>query len=145
MLGCVLGTALAIHNSLFILQVPVALTLALFWLQGAAFPDRPRILGFAGALLVATTLMCIPSEPWRRGFFEFYTLSWFHFYVAACVAVFSVLLSWMPRSGRNIAILGLAAGAALIPLFGALSFGSEFVSGELASHSATSPKPTART
>ena len=131
-LGCVLGTSLAIHNSLFILQVPVVLTLALFWLQGAAFPDRPRILGFAGALLVTTTLMCIPSEPWRRGFFEFYTLSWFHFYVAACVAVFSVLLSWMPRSGRNIAILGLAAGAALIPLFGALSFGSEFVSGELA-------------
>jgi hypothetical protein len=132
-LGCVLGTSLAIHNSLFILQVPVAMTLALFWLQGAAFPDRPRMLGFAGALMVATTLMCIPSEPWRRGFFEFYTLSWFHFYVAACVSVFSVLLSWMPRSGRNIAILGLAASAALIPLFGALSFGSEFVSGELAS------------
>lgn len=132
-LGCVLGTSLAIHNSLFILQVPVVLTLALFWLQGAAFPDRPRILGFAGALLAATTLTCIPSEPWRHGFFEFYTLSWFHFYVAACVAIFSVLLSWMPRSGRNIAILGIAAGAALIPLFGALSFGSEFVSGELAS------------
>ena len=125
--------ALAIHNSLFILQVPVVLTLALFWLQGAAFPDRARILGFAGALLVTTTLMCIPSEPWRRGIFEFYTLSWFHFYIATCVAVFSVLLSWLPRSGRNIAILGLAAGAALIPLFGALSFGSEFVSGELAS------------
>ena len=132
-LGCVLGTALAIHNSLFILQVPVVLTLALFWLQGAAFPDRARILGFAGALLVTTTLMCIPSEPWRRGIFEFYTLSWFHFYIATCVAVFSVLLSRLPRSGRNIAILGLAAGAALIPLFGALSFGSEFVSGELAS------------
>jgi hypothetical protein len=132
-LGCVLGTSLAIHNSLFILQVPVVLTLALFWLQGAAFPDRPRMLGLAGALMVTTTLMCIPSEPWRRGFFEFYTLSWFHFYVAACVSVFSVLLSWMSRSGRNIAILGLAASAALIPLFGALSFGSEFVSGELAS------------
>jgi hypothetical protein len=102
-LGCVLGTSLAIHNSLFILQVPVVLTLALFWLQGDAFPDRPRILGFAGALLVTTTLMCIPSESWRRGIFEFYTLSWFHFYIATCVAVFSVLLSWMQK--RNIAIL----------------------------------------
>jgi hypothetical protein len=132
-LGCVLGTSLAIHNSLFILQVPVVLTLGLLWLQGAAFPDRARILGFASALLVITTLVCIPSEPWRRGIFEFYTLSWFHFYIATCVAVFSVLLSRLPRSGRNIAILGLAAAAALIPLFGALSFGSEFVSGELAS------------
>jgi hypothetical protein len=130
-LGCVLGTSLAIHNSLFILQVPVVLTLALFWLQGAEFPDRQRILGFATALLGATTLMCIPSQPWRQGFFEFYTLSWFHFYVAACVAVFSVLLSWMPRSRRNIAIIGLAAGASLIPVFGALTSGSEFVSGEL--------------
>jgi hypothetical protein len=132
-LGCVLGTSLAIHNSLFILQVPVALTLALFWLQGAAFPDRRRILGFVGALLVATTVMCIPSEPWRRGVFEFYTLSWFHFYISVCVAAFSMLLSWLPRNGRNIAILCLAVAAALIPLFGALSFGSEFISGELAS------------
>jgi hypothetical protein len=132
-LGCVLGTSLAIHNSLFILQVPVVLTLALFWLQGAALPDRPRILGFAGGLLVATTLMCIPSESWRQGFFEFYTLSWFHFYIAACVAILSVLLSWLPGSRRNIAILGLVSAAALIPLFGALSYGSEFISGELAS------------
>ncbi len=132
-LGCVLGTSLAIHNSLFILQVPIVITLALFWLQGTAFPDRARILGFAGALLVTTTLVCIPSESWRRGIFELYTLSWFHFYIAACVAVFSVLLSWLPKGERTIAILCLAAAAALIPLFGALSFGSEFVSGELAS------------
>jgi hypothetical protein len=132
-LGCVLGTSLAVHNSLFILQIPVVLTLVLFWLQGAGFPDRARILGFAGALLVTTILVCIPAESWRRGVFEFYTLSWFHFYIAACAAIFSVLLSWFPRNARNIAILCLAAGAALIPLFGVLSFGSEFVSGELAS------------
>lgn len=130
-LGCVLGTSLAIHNSLFVLQIPIVLTLALCWLQGTAFPDRPRILGFAGALFIASALMCVPSEPWRRGFFEFYTLSWFHLYVAACVAVFSALLTWLPRSGRNIAILAVAAGVAMIPLAGALSFGSEFVSGEL--------------
>jgi len=132
LLGCVLGSALAIHNSLFILQVPVVLTLALLWLQGTGFPDRARILGFAAALLVTTTLTCIPSEPWRRGIFEFYTLSWFHFYIATCVAIFSLLLSMLPKSVRNLVIVGLAAGAALIPLFGALSFGGEFVSGELA-------------
>jgi asparagine N-glycosylation enzyme membrane subunit Stt3 len=132
-LGCVLGTSLAIHNSLFILQVPIVLTLALLWLQGSGFPDRARIAGFAVALLVTTVLMCIPAESWRRGVFELYTLSWFHFYIASCVAVFSVLLSWFPRSRRNIAILCLTTGAALIPLFAALSFGSEFVTGELAS------------
>ncbi len=132
-LGCVLGTALSIHNSLFILQVPIVLTLALFWLQGAPFPDRRRIFGFAGALLVTSTLVCIPSEAWRRGVFEFDMLSWFHFYVATCVAVFSMLLCWLPRNGRNIAILFLAAAAALIPLYGAVFVGSEFISGELAS------------
>lgn len=131
-LGCVLGTSLAIHNSLFILQVPIVLTLALLWLQGLAFPDRARILGLAGTLLVTSTLVCIPSESWRRGIFEFYTLSWFHLYIAACVAVFSVLLSCLPKTDRNIAILFLAAVAALIPLYGALTYGREFVSGELA-------------
>lgn len=132
-LGCVLGTALAIHNSLFILQVPIVLTMALFWLQGAAFPDRTRILGFAGALLVTTTLVCAPSEAWRRGVFEFDMLSWFHFYIATCVAVFSALLSWLPASGRNIAIVSVAAAAALIPLYETVFVGTEFISGELAS------------
>jgi hypothetical protein len=131
-LGCVLGSALAIHNSLFILMVPVVLTLALSWLRGVA-PHRAGVLGFAAALLVTTALVCIPSEPWRRGSFEFYTLSWFHFYLSACVAVFSMLLAWLRYSPRNLLLLGVAACAALIPLISTLGLAGDFISGNLES------------
>ena len=130
-LGFVLGSAMAIHNSLFILQIPIAATLGLFWLRGIPLPHRLRVIAFGAALLTTTLLVCLPSEPWQRGFFEFYTLSWFHFYIAACVAVFSILLVLIERNTRNVVILLLAAAAAMLPIIGALSLASEFVSGQL--------------
>jgi len=131
-LGSVLASALAIHNSLFILMVPVILMLAATWLRGAPLPDRARVLGFAVSLLLVTTLVCVPSEPWRRGFFEFYTLSWFHFYVSACVAVFSAALLWLPRNGRNVVLLSIATLVALLPLISSVRLAGDFVSGNLA-------------
>ena len=107
-LGCVLGSALAIHNGLFILQIPIAVTLGLFWLRGIPLPHRFQVIAFGAALLTTTLLVCLPSEPWQRGFFEFYTLSWFHFYIAACVAVFSILLVLIERNTRNVVIVLLA-------------------------------------
>ena len=71
------------------------------------------------------------SEPWQRGFFEFYTLSWFHFYVAACVAVFSILLVMIERNTRSIVIVLLGAAAAVLPIIDTLAFAGEFVSGRL--------------
>lgn len=130
-LGFVLGSAIAIHNSLFILQIPIAVTFGLFWLRGFPMPHRLQTVAFGAALLTTTLLVCIPSEPWQRGFFEFYTLSWFHFYIAACVAVFSILLVFIERNTRNIVILLLCAAAATLPIIGTLGFASEFVSGDL--------------
>jgi hypothetical protein len=130
-LGAALGSAMAIHNGLFVLQIPIALSLGSFWLRGFALPPRPQLLAFCGTLLGTTLLVCIPSEPWRRGFFEFYTLSWFHFYIASCVAVFAALLGSLERRPRNIAALSIAAVLALLPIFGTLAFAGEFVSGQL--------------
>ncbi|MEO8061545.1 MAG: hypothetical protein ABI821_02230 [Pseudomonadota bacterium] len=132
-LGCVLGSGLAIHNGLFILQIPIAATLALFWIRGLPLPERRSVVSFGAALLLMTLLVCIPSEPWRRGFFEFYTLSWFHFYIAACVAVFALLLTTLRFNTRNLVILLLAAAVALVPVLGTLSLAGEFVSGQLES------------
>jgi hypothetical protein len=132
-LGCVLGSALAIHNGLFILQIPIAVTFALFWLRGIPLPHRSQVIAFGAALLTATLLVCLPSEPWQRGFFEFYTLSWFHFYIVACVTVFSILLAMIERNTRNLVIVLLAAAAAVLPIIGTLGFAGEFVSGELES------------
>ena len=130
-LGFVLGSAVAIHNSLFILQIPVAVTFGLFWLREFRLPHRFQTVAFGAALLTTTLLICIPSEPWQRGFFEFYTLSWFHFYIAACVAVFSTLLVFIERNTRNVVIVLLGAAAATLPIVGILGFASEFVSGDL--------------
>ena len=132
-LGCVLGSALAIHNGLFILQIPIAVTLGLFWLRGIPLPHRFQVIAFGAALLTTTLLVCLPSEPWQRGFFEFYTLSWFHFYIAACVAVFSILLVMIERNTRNLVIVLLGAAAAVLPIIGTLSLAGEFVSGQLES------------
>jgi hypothetical protein len=130
-LGCVLGSAIAIHNGLFILQIPIAVTLGLFWLRGIPLPHRLQVIAFGAALLTTTLLVCLPSEPWQRGFFEFYTLSWFHFYVAACVAVFSILLVLIERNKRNVVILLLGAAAATLPIIGSLGLAGEFISGQL--------------
>jgi hypothetical protein len=130
-LGCVLGSALAIHNGLFILQIPVVVTLGLFWLRGTPLPHRFQIIAFGAALLTTTLLVCLPSEPWQRGFFEFYTLSWFHFYIAACVAVFAILLVLIERNTRNVVIVLLSAAVAMLPIIGTLTLAGEFVSGQL--------------
>jgi len=130
-LGCVLGSAIAIHNGLFILQIPIAVTMGLFWLRGIPLPHRSQVFAFGAALLTTTLLVCLPSEPWRRGFFEFYTLSWFHFHIAACVAVFSILLVVIERNTRNVVFLLLGAAAAMLPVVGTLGFAGAFVSGDL--------------
>jgi hypothetical protein len=130
-LGCVLGSALAIHNGLFILQIPVVIALGLFWLRGNALPHRRQILAFAIALVLMTLLVCVPSEPWQRGFFEFYTLSWFHLYIAICVAAFSSTLIAVPRSPRNIVLIIVAASLALLPILNTFRLAGAFVSGDL--------------
>jgi hypothetical protein len=130
-LGCVLGSAVAIHNGLFILQVPIAVAFGLFWLRGIRLPHRFQVIAFGAALVTTTLLVCLPSEPWQRGFFEFYTLSWFHFYIAACVAAFSVLLVMIERNTRNVLIVLLGAAAVVLPIIGTLAFAGDFISGEL--------------
>lgn len=132
-LGAVLGTAVNIHNGLFILQIPVALALALRWLRGGSLPPLRPMLAFAFSLVAVTLLMCLGSQPWREGFFEFYTLSWFHFYIAACVAVFAVCLAAWPPTRLRIALVAVAALLALVPLAASLDLAGEFVSGDLVS------------
>ncbi|HTU68105.1 MAG TPA: hypothetical protein VMF52_19320 [Steroidobacteraceae bacterium] len=130
-LGAVLGSAVAIQNGLFILQLPLCIFFALRWLRGEELPARRPMIAFALALVVATLASCIPSEPWRRGFFEFYTLSWFHLYIAVLVAAFSVALTFFRRTRRSLVVMTVLAGLALLPLFGMLYLAGTFVSGNL--------------
>jgi hypothetical protein len=69
-LAVVLGAAPAIHNGLFILQLPVLATLVALWAQGTRLPMRTT-LQFAAALVLTTVAVLIPSLPFRLGLFEF--------------------------------------------------------------------------
>lgn len=130
-LGLVLATANGVHNSLFILQVPVVLYFALRWLQGEAPAGRRSSLVFAASLVLGTLLIALPSSPLQQGFFEFYTLSWFQVYLAGCTALLCVLLAWLRLSAKSVIVLGAASLLMLAPLAGLLGLAGSFVTGNL--------------
>ena len=131
MLGVVLGSSVAVHNGLFILQLPVVIAVAWRWLRGDPLPQRRAMLALAVALVATTVLVSIPSEPWRRGVFEFYSLSWFHSYVAAATAAGLIVLTMVRPRAANAVWLVLAAVVAGVPLLRAAGLGTQFVSGQL--------------
>lgn len=128
LLGLTLGMAPAIHNGLFILQAPLVATLLAFWLQRKPMPAKPS-MAFAAVLLTATIAILIPSLPFRMGRFEFYTLSWFHLYIAGCTCVAVIVLSRFTAS-RNVVMALLAGGAALlIPVISQFTVAQSFIAG----------------
>lgn len=127
-LGIALGVAPGFHNGLFILQLVVLATVFALWLRHAA-PPRRAVLGLAGALLVTTQLVLLPSEPYRQGMFEFGLLSWFHLYIAACSAVALAWMAWRPFSAARFAGLAGLALLLALPLGAQFASGAGFVSG----------------
>jgi hypothetical protein len=130
-LGLVLATAVGVHNSLFILQIPVVLMFLLRWLQGEPLPSRRACIAFAATLALLTLAVCAPSEPWRQGFFEFYTLSWFHVYAAACTSLFCCVLAYLPRRTSTVWLILAVAAIATLPIVGVLGLAQKFMSGQL--------------
>lgn len=129
-LGVTFGCALAIHNALFILQVPFLAAALLLWLQGKQFQLRP-VIAFCAALTGAAVVMLLPSQPFQEGRFEFYMLSWFHLYIVCCTAVIMVLLARLPPTRRSIGVLATVAVLLLIPLLNQISHARSFVDGSL--------------
>jgi hypothetical protein len=129
-IGAVLGVAPVIHNGLFILQLPLLAALLVLWLQDIRLPMRTA-LWFAGALLVATLAIVVPSLPFRIGLFEYYTLSWFHLYIAAGSATVVVALAGFARNRRNVALLAGAAIVLLLPLVQQIVMARAFLGGTI--------------
>ena len=121
-LAVALGVAPAFHNGLFILQLVPLATVFVLWLRGAA-PPPAALRGFAIALLAATQVVLLPSQPYREGMFEFGLLSWFHFYAAACTAAAFAFMAWRPFTRANLGWLAAACVALMLPL------SAQFVSG----------------
>jgi hypothetical protein len=129
-LGIVLGIAPAIHNGMFVLQVPVLASLFVLWTQNIRLPTRATV-GFAVALFLSTLAIVIPSQPFRTGHFEFYTLSWFHLYIAGSTAAVSLALAYLERSWRSVGILAGAAVLLLLPLAQQVLVGRAFLAGTI--------------
>jgi hypothetical protein len=129
-LGAVLGLSIAIHNGLFILQLPFLVTLAVNWLQGRQAPKQPTLV-FAATLLITALAVLIPSLPFRQGQFEFYTLSWFHLYIACGTALTASLLIWLRPTRNTILALGALAVGLLVPLLHEIRLAQSFLTGSL--------------
>lgn len=127
-LGLTLGVATAFHNGMFVLQLFPLIAVTALWLRKSAPPAR-ALRAFGIALVVSTLLVLLPSEPFRRGMFEFGLHSWFHLYVAACTAVTLAYLAWQPASRQ--AVLGLVALCAVLalPAGAQIAGGSSFLMG----------------
>ncbi len=103
----VLGLGPAIHNGLFALQVPLLLAAGICWIRGMSLPPR-SVTAFGFGLMASTMAVLWPSLPFRLGMSEFYLLSWFHLYVAACTVIVMAFLaktSFSVRSSLALAVL----------------------------------------
>jgi hypothetical protein len=127
-LGIALGIAPGFHTGLFILQLLPLAVVFLLWLRGNA-PRAPVLWAFGIALVAATELVLLPSEPYRRFMFEFGLLSWFHFYVALCSAGVMAFMGWQRASARSFAGLGVLSALLAAPLAQQVLSGAGFLSG----------------
>jgi hypothetical protein len=128
--GLVLGVAPAFHNGLFILQIPMLACVFMLWMRQSELDER-AIQWLAGSLVVTTLLVSMPSTPFRLLQFEFWTLSWFHLYIAICSALSLVFLGMRSFSKANIGLFFLGATLLLVPLLTKILAGSAFLAGDL--------------
>ena len=129
-LGSVLGFASAFHNGLFILQIPVLISILLLWSR-TAHPDARSLVSLALTTFFATLLVAIPSAAFRDMQFEFWTLSWFQPYVALCSAIVIAYFAYRPCTRNNVAVLVGIGIIMSIPMFTRIIIGTAFLSGQL--------------
>lgn len=129
-LGCTLAASLAVHNGLFILQIPLLGALLIAWFRGELPPAR-AVAWFAASLSIGTFVVALPADALWMGEFEFYLLSWFHVYVAACTSVLALLLVLFPYRRNTLLWLGGAAGLLALPLIAQVVVGGSFISGNM--------------
>jgi asparagine N-glycosylation enzyme membrane subunit Stt3 len=129
-LGIVLGIAPAFHNGLFILQIPILAAVFALWVRQAKL-DRNSLHWLAGALVLSTLLISLPSAPFREMQFEFWTLSWFHLYVAASSAICLLYFGWRSFSRINLILLVVVGALLVLPMLVKILLGAAFLAGDL--------------
>jgi asparagine N-glycosylation enzyme membrane subunit Stt3 len=129
-LGLVLGLAPGFHNGMFVLQIPVLMTVGLLWLRGERVA-RHDLNALALTLFATTVLIVLPSEPFRQGLFEFGLLSWFHLYAAACTSIVLAFIGWRGYDKKSLLTLAGVCTLLAVPLLGQLIHGAAFLSRDI--------------
>lgn len=125
-----LGAAPAFHNGLFILQLPLLLTLFVIWANRRAIP-RAAADRFGVCLLASTSMFLLPSEAFLDGQFSFSVHSWFHLYIAGSSALVVLAFAYLPRRVVSFAIIGLGAAILAIPILTQIGEGGNFIRGDI--------------
>ncbi|MCZ6893688.1 MAG: hypothetical protein O7H40_06525 [Gammaproteobacteria bacterium] len=127
--GILLGVAPAFHNGLFVLQAPLIAGLVILAFRKLPVPSTTS-RHFAIALLAATVMVLIPSQPFRAGSYAFYLLSWFHLAAASFTAL-TVLLATRALPSRH-ALWLLSIAALLLLNIAQVRQGFDFVGANVA-------------
>lgn len=128
--GVALGLAPAFHHAMFILQLPVLLSVGLLWMKGQP-PNAESVRVLAAALLASQLLVLLPSGPFLDMQFSMTVLSWFHLYIASCTAGLLVAMTLRPFSLRVLGALGVISVLLIVPVTAQVTRGADFVAGRM--------------
>jgi len=132
LLGIILGIAQGVNNGLFVLQIPVFLSLLILWLQKQDL-NKNNIALLSAALIATTLLILLPSEPFQNGLDSYYYLSWFHLYVACSFSLVTLYLSYFPFDQKSLGYLCILSLILLIPVITQVGMGGQFLIGDISS------------
>jgi asparagine N-glycosylation enzyme membrane subunit Stt3 len=128
--GAALGFAQMFHHGLFVLQLPMLLTLFILWLRGS-FPSAAAVNAVALAVFASTLLIALPSGPLLDGQFSMATLSLFHLYVVFATSIMLLLMSFTVCSRWALCLLVVVAVSLAVPVISEVLYGTQFIAGEL--------------
>ncbi len=126
----VLGIAPAFHNSLFILQIPLLVSILIIWYREGIASQR-SIVFFSISLLLFTLLVVLPSEPFLAGQFSFYTLSWFHLFISICTSLIILYVNYFKYSKRSLFLLICILVCMSLIVFSQIHQGFRFFQGDI--------------
>ena len=113
--GIVMGGSQIFHAGLFILQVPLLLTITISYLK-----NELEILKGATAytisLLVSTFIVSSNSSYFYNGMVGYYYLGWFHIYIAGLTSTYLLLLTRYNGMKRALFIIAIIMCILTLPL-----------------------------
>ena len=129
--GAVFALAPAIHNGLFLLYVPLLVTMFMAWRANRLSIGFTAALTFFFCSNLLLLVLLFFSGPFKAGFFTYYFFSWFHLYIAVFSSIIIIFFSKLPCSGRHTLYLIALTVFLSLPLMGNFIHGYEWVGADI--------------